>query len=174
MQAEDTVVAAEAAALLPAWLWVMMLMAGAILAALAEVFLVTGGIIGVMAAILAIWAVVEAFAVHPLFGWALLAALPFIAWWIIRFGLQHILQSAMVPQSSIDDHAGAAHAAAEHGVSIGTLGTMVTTALPSGSAAFAGHQLDVHSVSGALEVGESVRVVAMNGPVLQVERHDDN
>ena len=38
---------------------------------------------------------------------------------------------------------------------------MVTPAMPSGSAAFASQQLDVHSVSGVIEAGDQVRVIAM-------------
>ena len=168
MATEDIV--QESATALPGWLLVTSLMAGAIVMALGEVFLVTGGIFGVAAAILAVWAVVEAFAVHALFGWALLAVIPFLTWWIIRFGLQRILTSSMVPQSEIDDHAGAEHIAAEHNISIGSEGVMVTPALPSGSAQFGSTQVDVHSRSGVLESGDPVKVVCTDGPVLQVER----
>ena len=88
---------------------------------------------------------------------------------IARWGIRRVRRSSLVPQSEVVADAGYRHVAEQMGATEGATGEMLTPARPSGRARFAGGECDVQCRGGTLEVGASVRVVAIDGPTIFVE-----
>ena len=151
-----------------AWYAIALLALGLALL-VAEFFVVSFGLLLIGAVACAAGAIYFAFIAHELFGWALVVCTPLLAAGIARWGIQRVRRSSLVPQSEVVADAGYRHVAEQMGATEGATGEMLTPARPSGRARFAGGECDVQCRGGTLEVGASVRVVAIDGPTIFVE-----
>jgi len=137
-----------------------------------EFVLISGGAIGITAVLCAIAAIWFAFAAGPVAGWIFTLLVPISGGIAIRLCLNMMMKSSMVVQAEITSNAGYGHAAADHGVTIGSTGALVTDAFPTGRARFitatGTTDLDV-TVSGAiLSKGAAVQVKQIEGSVILV------
>jgi membrane-bound serine protease (ClpP class) len=154
----DRVAAASALMMLAALLLVL------------EVFIVSFGILSILAIAAGAWSVSLAFEVSATTGWTFLVAAPVFAGLILRWGLRRVQISRAVPQSEISDHAGAQHLATQIGIEPGSHGLLVTPARPGGRARFPGGDCDVQVQGGSLEKGSPIIVKRIDGPMVVVAR----
>lgn len=149
------------------------LLLAAIIFIILEFLIVSGGILGIAASGSAIAAISVGFSVHPAVGWSLLFLVPIIFYSSVRIGLRRLQHSSLVMQASIDSDAGYEHVASEHGVEVGSSGTLSTDAMPTGRCHFAGGEMDVSLESGSGQRGDPVIVTRIDGPEIWV-RHQGN
>ena len=102
-------------------------------------------------------------------GWLFVVVTPIVTLVIVNWGLGRIRESRAVPKAEVTGEAGYHHVADRLGVEVGTLGTMVTAARPTGRAAFAEGECDVQTRGRPLEKGDGVRVIEIDGPTIFVE-----
>lgn len=142
-------------------------MAGAVLVLVAEMFLVSFGLLALIALGLGVASVLFAFQAHPVAGWTMLLAAPLVAWQVVAWAMRRVRVAGVVVRSEIAAEAGY-HTVAEHvGAQVGAEGELVTDAMPTGRARFAHGEVDVRAPS-ALVRGTRVRVEAIDGPVVAV------
>ncbi|MEM7405538.1 MAG: NfeD family protein [Pseudomonadota bacterium] len=139
----------------------------------AEFFVVSLGALALGALAAAAGAIYFAFAASDLAGWLFVAGVPLLAAGTVRWGIQRVQRSRVVPQTEIAGEAGYHHVTDRIGVSIGSCGTMVTPARPSGRARFDGGECDVMVSAGALERDAPVVVTRIDGPVVYVSPPSD-
>lgn len=135
-----------------------------------EFVVVSGGMLGLGAIICALASVAYAFADGPLAGWVFTALVPILGILVLKSGMSWLRRSPLVTQSEITSDAGYHHAFADQGLVKGSRGVLVTPAMPSGRARFAGAtgpiEVDVQIRGGAGETGDAVTILAIEGPVV--------
>lgn len=146
---------------------VLFLLLGLVLA-IAEVFIVSFGLLSVAALASLAVAVYFAFQLGVTAGWVFLLLALVLLIGIIRWGLNWVRGSKLVPVSTIKSDAGYRHVAERIGVEIGSVGTLVTPAHPSGRARFANGECDVQVRGYVLERGTEVVVKRIDGPIIFV------
>lgn len=114
-------------------------------------------------------AIVVAFLAGPTTGLIFLVGAPILLVCIGLWGFHRLQKSRLVAQEEITAQAGYSAQAQAQGVSIGSIGLMLTDAMPSGRARFDEHEYDVAATSGFLSRGQTVRVVALEGPEILVQ-----
>jgi membrane-bound ClpP family serine protease len=148
--------------------YALALLAVAIILLVLEIFIVSMGLLAFLAIGCAAGAVYFAFVAHDGFGWGMVVAIPLLGTIIVRWGLGRIQRSSIVPKTEIAAEAGYHHTTDRLGISVGSVGEMVTPAHPSGRARFEQGECDVRTPSGSLERGETVVVTTISGPVVEV------
>jgi membrane-bound ClpP family serine protease len=133
-----------------------------------EFFLVSFGILLVMALAAVGGSIYFAFQSADWVGWVFLCIVPVIAFFITRWGIARVQRSKLIPKREITAEAGYHHLADRFGIGLGSVGEMVTPAMPSGRARFGGGEVDVRAMSGSLERGRPVRVERIEGPAIYV------
>ncbi len=157
--------------LLQELLVVVGLLIGSLLAILAEIFIISFGLLTALAVVLASWGLYDAFAISTAAG--VVASLGFAAGvvLILTVGLKGLRRSSLVPQAEITGDAGYHHHAA--GLALGASGILVTSARPTGRARFilanGPIELDV-SLDGSAETGDAVVVTRIEGPAIHARR----
>jgi membrane-bound ClpP family serine protease len=145
----------------------LLLLAGTLLAL--EFAVVSWGLLTLAAALCALGGLAMAWSASTAAGWVYLAAAPVIAVLAVRVGLALLRSSAGgVVGAAITADAGYHHRAAASGVSAGSRGELVTDAMPTGRARFAGGEADVQVEGAALPRGAAVVVLRIDGPVVVV------
>ena len=139
---------------------------------IAEFFVVSFGLLAIGAIASAGSAIYFAFVASDVIGWVFVIVVPLIAAATVRWGINRVQRSGLVPQSEISADAGYHHVAEELEIVVGTRGEMMTPARPSGRARFDKGDCDVQSRGRALERGETVVVTAIDGPQVFVELVD--
>ncbi|MBT6274677.1 MAG: hypothetical protein HOI95_11150 [Chromatiales bacterium] len=137
---------------------------------IAEFFIVSFGLLLAMAIASVGTGIYIAFSVSAGTGWAFVVVVPILTVAVVRWGLQKICRSHVVPKAEITAEAGYHHVADRMGVGVGAIGVMTTTARPSGRARFDGGQCDVQARGRPLEQGDAVRVSAIDGPIVFVDQ----
>jgi membrane-bound ClpP family serine protease len=136
---------------------IALLALAAVVLAVAELILPTGGILGVMAILAALAAVACTFAVNVTFGVislvVLLVASPFIAW----LGMRLWESSPVGRRVILHDEVGVATV---DRIAIGARGTTVSTLRPTGEAEINGQTIQAESEFGELPPGTEVVVIA--------------
>ncbi len=163
--------AAGAAAGLEPWAQLLIALGLLLLAAsllLVEFFVVSWGLLSVAAGGAAYAACALAFAVSPLYGWVFVAACPLAAAIIVPWGLRRLQASRAVPKVEITEDAGYRHHTDALGVVPGSLGELVTDALPTGRARFPGGEIDIAVEGNGLPRGTRVVVLRIEGPIVTV------
>lgn len=155
--------------------WILMLMIGAGVLAVLEIFVPSGGILGAMALLLFLSAVlVVGFHFGAVIGFLALAAslvaLPLLVMWVLkwwprtamgrRFLLQAPSESEVLPQRALRDL-------------VGKIGRAKTVMLPSGAAEIEGRLVNAISEGLPIESGQLVRVVAVQGNSVIVQPADE-
>jgi len=133
---------------------------------IAEIFVFSMGILALAAAGCAIAAIMMAFDVSPTVGWSFLVAVPVIIAVVIRWGLTHLSASTLVPKATLTTDAGYHHVTDALGIVAGATGVLVTAAVPSGRARFAGGEVDVTLQGASGSPGAQVRVLRIEGPLV--------
>ena len=133
-----------------------------------EFFVVSMGLLLASSIACVAGALYFAFAAGNTTGWLFVIATPVIATLTVRWGIQRIRTSRLVPQDEVTAEAGYHHVADRLGVSPGSLGVMVTPAHPSGRARFDGGECDVQAQSRALDSETRVVVKRIDGPIIFV------
>ncbi len=144
----------------------LILVAAALL--FAELIIVSGGLLGLLAACSAGVGCYLAYEIGPGAFYSALALTPIVGVITIRYGLKRLSQSNMVSQVSIDGDAGYESVAAERGVEVGSIGSLETDAMPTGRARFEKGEVDVILKSGAGSTGDKVKVIEIDGPSIYV------
>ena len=134
-----------------------------------ELIIISGGILGTLSLACAALGCYLSYEVSTTAFAINIFATPIVALWTIKLALKRIQQSPMIPKSSIDDDAGYAHVAEELGISVGSIGTLSTAAMPTGRAKFAGGEIDISLQSGAGDKGQRVKVIEIDGPQIFVQ-----
>lgn len=155
-------------------LYAIVLMLAGFALLIAEIFVVSFGLL-LAAAIASMGAAVYfAFGAGATFGWAFLAVSAVAAAAVLRWGLKRIRESNVVPKAEVAGDAGYRHAAERIGVAVGSEGIMVTAAFPTGRARFPGGECDVQAQHGAVEADTPVIVRRIDGPIVFVsEAHPE-
>ncbi len=135
---------------------------------LLEFLVVSYGLLAIAALGCAIAGIVLGFGSSPVVGWTLLGVSPILAALVTAWGLRRLMRSSLVPKEEISGNAGYRHAADSLGISIGSRGTLVTDAMPTGRARFPGGDLDVQVEGPAVSKGAVVTVRRIEGPVVFV------
>lgn len=133
-----------------------------------ELIIVSGGLLGLLAAGAAFLGCYLAWEIGPSAFYSTLAATPIIAILTIRYGLQRLQQSSMVTQATIDSDAGYQQVATRLGIEPGSTGTLQTSAMPTGRARFKNGEVDVTVQHGAGRKGEKIKVIEIDGPTIWV------
>jgi membrane-bound ClpP family serine protease len=131
---------------------------------LLEFLVVSYGLLAIAALGCSIAGIVLGFGSSPMVGWTLLGATPILAAVVVAWGLRRLMRSDLVPKQEITEDAGYRHATEGMGVVIGTRGTLVTDAMPTGRARFPGGDLDVQVDGPAAMKGTVVTVRRIEGP----------
>ena len=133
-----------------------------------EIFVVSFGLLLIAAIGCAGGAIYLGFVASDVAGWILTGVTPVAGVIIFRWGIRRIQRSRVVPQSEITSEAGYHHVADRIGVAVGSVGTLVTAARPSGRARFEGGECDVQVRGGSLERDDEVIVRRIDGPIIFV------
>ena len=141
--------------------------------AITEFLLVSWGMLLVGAVVSAVAAVVMAFSISASAGWIFVFAALVMSFLSVRTGFRLMRRNkAIVLPTELREDAGYHHAAEAAGVRVGTIGVLVTPAVPSGRATFSGThgeiELDVQVQGQVLSSGDRVIVLAISGPTLEV------
>lgn len=144
----------------------LLVLAGVLL--LLEFLVVSYGLLAIAALGCAIAGIVLGFGSSPVVGWALLGATPILAAFVIAWGLRRLMRSHLVPKEEITATAGYRQATEGLGIAVGASGTLITDALPTGRARFAGGEIDVQMEGAAGTKGTLVRVLRIEGPTVIV------
>jgi membrane-bound ClpP family serine protease len=135
---------------------------------LLEILVVSWGMLALCAAAAAFAGCALAWQVSPIAGWAFFALCPVVAILVVRSGLRRLAASRLVPKAEITAEAGYHHAAEGAGARPGAEGELVTDALPTGRARFAGGEVDVRIDGAGLPRGSRVVVLRIAGPTVFV------
>jgi len=133
-----------------------------------EVFVISFGLLSLLALAALAGSLYFAFQVSTLVGWLFVIIAPVLAFLIARYGIRRIKQSTVVPKEEITADAGYRHAALRLGIEVGSQGVLVTPTRPSGRARFAQGECDVYAPGLALESGDKVVVTSIEGPTVSV------
>jgi membrane-bound ClpP family serine protease len=139
----------------------------AALALVAELFVVSFGILALISLGLAIAAMVYAFTASALVGWTFVVIAPLLGGLIVNRGLRALQRSRLVPKAEISDDAGYHHVATAFGIAVGSQGRLVTAARPTARARFTGGECDV-LVDGSAEAGTMIAVQRIAGATIYV------
>lgn len=146
------------------------LLAAALALAALEFVVVSGGLLGIGAIGCAIAAVSYAFAAGPLAGWVFTVLTPLLGIIVFKSGLQWIRRSPLVIKDEITSDAGYHHAFTGSGIGVGSQGTLVTNAFPSGRARFTGSggpvEIDVQIRGATGARGDAVTIIAVDGAMV--------
>ena len=135
---------------------------------IADFFLVTLGIfsfIGLIGMIAGVW---FAFQIHTVVGIIFLIIGMTFAIWAWLWGLRRLQQTKLVLQSEVDEDAGYRHRSDALGITIGSIGTLATSAMPTGRCRFEHGMIDVQVISGYGQAGQQVTVERIDGPTIFV------
>ena len=146
---------------------IALLVLGVVLLVL-EFFIVSFGALLVAAIGSVAYAIYLAFVAHDVAGWIMVVVTPVLGVTLTRWGLRRIRTSRVVPQSEITADAGYHHLTERLGIAEGAIGTLVTTARPSGRARFEGGECDVQVQGPPLDRGARVVVNRIDGPIVFV------
>lgn len=144
----------------------LLVLAGVLL--LLEFLVVSYGLLAIAALGCAVAGIVLGFGSAPVVGWTLLAATPIMAALVTAWGLRRLMRSHLVPKEEITETAGYRQATEVLGITVGASGTLITDALPTGRARFAGGEIDVQMEGAAGAKGTTVRVLRIEGPTVTV------
>ncbi|MCS6970816.1 MAG: hypothetical protein RMM29_00235 [Planctomycetota bacterium] len=152
------------------WAVALLLLAGVL--AVLECFIVSWGMLALAAAISAVVAIVMAFQVSTLTGWAFVVVAPALLALVLRFGLRRMQRHPLlVLPAEITEATGARRLADQGGLGPGAEGELLTDAYPTGRARFVGPRgpvaIDVQ-VQGGGRRGARVRILDFDGPVVHV------
>lgn len=151
---------------LPAWLQ-LLIAAGLVLLGAAfvflEVFIVSAGLLGLLATACVIVALMLAFAHGPLWGLGFALATPLILLVVVLRGLTALRSSPWVPKAQVLGQGDYSSQATGDTIRIGDEGLLLTTARPTGKARFGDHEIEVQIESGAGERGQGIRILAIDG-----------
>jgi membrane-bound ClpP family serine protease len=149
-------------------LWALLLLAIAAILLLLEFLIASYGLLAIAAFACAVTGIVLGFGSAPAVGWTLLALTPVLAVAIVGWGLRRLMRSELVPKAEIREDAGYRHASESLGIAIGSRGTLVSDAMPTGRARFPGGDLDVLVEGPAAGHGAVVIVRRIEGPTIIV------
>ena len=152
--------------------WGSFFIAGALFALaaaalVAEVFILSFGLLALISLSLGVASVVYAFAAGSAIGWGFCVAVPVAGFFILRWAFPAFQRTDLVPKAEISGDAGYHHHAEAIGAAIGATGILVTAARPTGRARFAGGEADVQC-DGSAEAGTEIRITRIAGPVIYV------
>ncbi|MBA2480760.1 MAG: NfeD family protein [Planctomycetes bacterium] len=133
-----------------------------------EFFVISWGMLTFAAAACAFGACALAFAASPAIGWLFVAVCPLLLLAIVPWGFRRMAESRAVPKTEITADAGYRHEAERLGIVVGAMGELVTDALPTGRAHFAGGDIDVTAIGGPLTRGARVVVLRIEGAIVAV------
>ncbi len=133
---------------------------------LLEILVVSYGLLAISALGFAIAGIALGFSSSPAVGWTLLAITPILTVLIVMWGFRRLQRSHLVPKDEITEDAGYRHATENMGIVIGSSGTLVTDAIPTGRARFAKGEIDVQMEGPAAMKGAKIIVKRIEGPTV--------
>lgn len=153
--------------------WQLLLAATGLLAvALAvlflEFFLASAGILLFVAGACGVGAITLAFMAGPTTGTVFIIIAPILALLVVRFGLIRLQESSLVPKTEITSATGMQDVADLLGIGVGSRGTLVTPARPSGKARFERGICDVQVQGQPADNGTPIEITAIEGPIVFV------
>ena len=152
----------------------ILLVVGALIAVILEVFLVSLGMLAVVAAVLAVSGIVMAFGESAAFGWTMasitIVGAPVAVWWAFRM-LPRIPwgRAFYLPPPQMTEAQRLAGTGTPHDLAVGAEGETASALRPSGIAMFGDNRLDVLSGGEHIPSGTRVRVTEVSGNRIVVE-----
>ena len=135
----------------------------------AELFVVSFGVLVVSSIAAAAGAIYYAFEAGTTAGWSFAVTTPVLAVGLVRWGVGRVRASRLlVAQDEVTAESGYHHRADAVGARPGAIGVMVTPARPSGRARFEGGECDVQVQGGVAETDTRVAVRRLDGPIVFV------
>ena len=152
----------------------ILLVVGALIAVILEVFLVSLGMLAVVAAVLAVSGIVMAFGESAAFGWTMasvtIVGAPVAVWWAFRM-LPRIPwgRAFYLPPPQMTDAQRLAGTGTPRDLAVGAEGKTASALRPSGIAMFGDQRLDVISGGEHIPSGTRVCVTEVSGNRIVVE-----
>lgn len=150
----------------------ILLLLAAFALVLAEVFFPSLGAFGIIAAACAWIGTAEAFAFSRPVGWAFVAAIVLVTPTLIWLGfkwLPHTGIGSRMVLAEPEGDPGAGAPVLEH--LVGQVGEAITDLRPAGTVRIDGERVTVVCLGGLIERGQSVKVIAVEGPEVRVRAH---
>jgi len=158
------------------WVWAILLLIGAVGLGFLELFIPSGGVLGILAVLALLGSVVFAFMQGTVFGLVLLMAVvvgvPFLVWYMLaiwqstpigrRILLDPAEDPALQPNEELE----------RHKALLGKTGTAKSLMMPSGMIEIDGQRFDAVSAGMPIDPGTLIRVVQVDGINLTVRPAD--
>jgi membrane-bound ClpP family serine protease len=144
------------------------LMALAVALLIFEFVIFSWGLLTVAATAMAVWACVIAWAVAPAVGGIFILACLAVGVSAARWARRLARMTPLVNQADLAGDAGYHHLAETLGITVGSMGVLVTDALPTGRARFGQHEIDVRLDGAPLAHGTKVVVLRIEGASITV------
>jgi membrane-bound ClpP family serine protease len=145
-----------------------LLMALAVALLAFEFVVFSWGLLTVAATAVAVWACIIAWSVAPAVGAIFILACVVVAVSAARWARHLARMTPLVNQADLHGDAGYHHLAETLGITVGSLGVLVTDALPTGRARFSQGEIDVRLEGAPLARGTQVVVLRIEGPSITV------
>jgi membrane-bound ClpP family serine protease len=146
----------------------VVLLVVAVILLVLEIVVVSYGLLAIAALGFAIAGIALGFAASPVIGWILFCVTPIVAVAVVAWGFRRLQRSPLVPKAEITEDAGYRHETNQLGITIGSCGTLVTDAMPTGRARFEHGEIDVQMIGPAAMKGDAIIVRRIEGPTVFV------
>jgi len=160
------------------WVWAILMLIAAVGLGFLELFIPSGGVLGVVAVLALLGSVVFAFMQGTVFGLGLLmvvvVGVPFLIWYMLEIwqatpiGRRILLDPAEDPALQPNEES------ERHKALLGKTGTAKSLMMPSGMIEIDGQRFDAVSAGMPIDPGTSVRVVQVDGINLTVRPADQS
>ena len=158
------------------WVWAILLLIGAVGVGLLELFIPSGGVLGILAVLALLGSVVFAFVQGTVFGLGLLLAVvvgvPFLIWYMLEIWQSTPIGRRILLDPSEDPALQPNEELERHKALLGKTGTAKSLMMPSGMIEINGQRFDAVSSGMPIDPGTPIRVVQVDGINLTVRPVD--
>jgi len=158
------------------WVWAILLLIGALGLGFLELFIPSGGVLGILAVLALLGSVVFAFMQGTVFGLVLLLAVvigvPFLIWYMLEIWQATPIGRRILLDPSEDPALQPNEELERHKALLGRTGTAKSLMMPSGMIEIDGQRFDAVSAGMPIDPGTLIRVVQVDGINLTVRPAD--
>jgi membrane-bound serine protease (ClpP class) len=158
------------------WVWAILLLIGAVGLGFLELFIPSGGVLGILAILALLGSVVFAFMQGTVFGLVLLLAVvigvPFLIWYMLQIWQATPIGRRLLLDPSEDPALQPNEELERHKALLGKTGTAKSLMMPSGMIEIDGERFDAVSSGMPIDSGTPIRVVQVDGINLTVRPID--
>ena len=158
------------------WVWAILLLIGTLGLGFLELFIPSGGVLGILAVLALLGSVVFAFMQGTVFGLVLLMAVvvgvPFLVWYMLAVWQATPIGRRILLDPSEDPALQPNEELERHKALLGKTGTAKSLMMPSGMIEINGQRFDAVSAGMPIDPGTTIRVVQVDGINLTVRPAD--